>query len=129
MNALIAKTLTDSEVTAYYDKVLPLMPLPGMTAGENAEQYEAKVEKIERANRKTERIREDWIDTLQTERRILKVPAPTLWLALNSVTKWAQHDRTVRGESDDPMMRLWSNRFSDGFDRTNEAHDIAVSML
>jgi phage/plasmid-like protein (TIGR03299 family) len=129
MNALIAKTLTDSEVTAYYDKVLPLMPLPGMKAGENAEQYEANVEKIERANRKTERIREDWIDTLQTERRILKVPTPTLWLALNSVTKWAQHDRTVRGESDDPMMRLWSNRFSDGFDRTNEAHDIAVSML
>lgn len=129
MQAMIAKTMTDSEVNAFYDQVMPLMPVPGMSQGENAEQYEAKVEKIERANRKTDRIREGWLDTLQNERRILRVPSPNLWLALNSVTKWAQHDRTVRGESDDPMMRLWSNRFSDGFDRTNDAHDIAVAML
>jgi hypothetical protein len=108
---------------------MPLAPVPGLSPGENAEQYDAKVEKIERANRKTERIRDIWRDTLNMERQILKSQSPNLWLALNSVTKWAQHERTVRGESDDPMMRLWSNRFSDGFDRTNEAHDLAMAML
>lgn len=129
MQAMIAKTLTDSEVNGFYDQIMPLAPIPALKPGENAEQYEAKVEKVERANRKVERVRDSWLDTLHTERRILQVPAPNLWLALNSVTKWAQHDRTVRGESEDPTMRLWSNRFSDGFDRTNEAHDIAVAML
>lgn len=129
MQAMIAKSLTDAEVEAYYNTIMPVQAVPGLSAGENAEQYEAKVEKIERANRKTERVRDVWWDTLNTERQILKSASPNLWLALNSVTKWAQHDRSVRGESDDPMMRLWSNRFSDGFDRTNEAHDIAVAML
>jgi hypothetical protein len=48
---------------------------------------------------------------------------------MNSVTKWAQQERTVRGESADSVLRLWSNRFGDGYDRTNEAHDAAVAML
>ena len=129
MQAMIAKTLNDKDVEAFYDKVMPVAPLPKMENGETSEAFEARLEKVERANRKSERIRLDWFKTLQLERRVLRAPSPNLWLALNSVTKWAQHDRTVRGESDDKLMRVWSNRFSDGFDITNEAHDIAVSML
>ena len=74
-------------------------------------------------------MREEWWNTLDNERKILRVDSPNLWLAMNSVTKWAQQDRTVRGESADSVLRLWSNRFGDGYDRTNEAHDVAVAML
>ena len=129
MQAMIAKTLNDKEVEAFYDKIMPIAPLPKMENGETSEAFEARIDKIERANNKVDRIRKEWFKTLQLERRVLRAPSPSLWLALNSVTKWAQHDRTVRGESDDKLMRLWSNRFSDGFDKTNEAHDIAVAML
>jgi|LauGreDrversion4_2_1035121.scaffolds.fasta_scaffold02209_20 phage/plasmid-like protein (TIGR03299 family) len=129
MQALIAKTLTDAEVKSYYDKIMPFEPLPVMSVGQSADAYESAVEKVERANRKVERARDSWIATLEMERIALGGGSPTLWLAMNSVTKWTQHERTVRGESTDPTMRLWSNRFSDGYDRTNEAHDIAVAML
>ena len=129
MQAMIAMAMTDVEVQSYYNKIMPLMSVPALISGENAEQYEAKVNQIDRANRKTDRIRDEWIETLQIERQILKAPTPTLWLAMNSVTKWAQHSRTVRGESEDSTMRMWSNRFSDGFDKTNEAHDLALAMI
>lgn len=129
MQAMIAMAMTDVEVQSYYNKIMPLMNVPALISGENAEQYEAKVNQIDRANRKTDRIRDEWIETLQIERQILKAPTPTLWLAMNSVTKWAQHSRTVRGESEDSTMRMWSNRFSDGFDKTNEAHDLALAMI
>ena len=122
MHAMIGMVLSESGVNAYYDKIMPILSIPASADEEEAD-------KIERANKKAGKIREEWWDTLNKERLTLREPEPTLWLAMNSVTNWAQKSRTVRGESSDPMLRLWSNRFGDGADRTNEAHDAAVEML
>jgi phage/plasmid-like protein (TIGR03299 family) len=129
MHAMIAATLTESQVNGYYGQIMPILPIPAKEERQTAEDFDAAVEKAERANRKTVKVREEWWNTLDNERKILRVDSPNLWLAMNSVTKWAQQDRTVRGESADSVLRLWSNRFGDGYDRTNEAHDVAVAML
>jgi hypothetical protein len=129
MHAMIALELSDSGVNWYYNKIMPIQSIPAKAGDMSDDAYDKAVDSIERANRKAERIRADWIDTLDTEMKILRADSPNLWLAMNSVTKWAQHTRTVRGESNDSMLRLWSNRYGDGYDRTNEAHDIAVEML
>jgi hypothetical protein len=129
MHSMIAMELSDSGVKSYYDKVMPIQAIPVKTADLSDDAFDKAVDSIERANRKAERIRDEWMDTLDTEMKILRVGSPNLWLAMNSVTKWAQHTRTVRGESNDAMLRLWSNRYGDGYDRTNEAHDLAVEML
>ena len=129
MQALIAKSLTDAEVKAYYDQIMPFDTIPSISRAVQPSPGEAAVTKAARSDRKGEKARDAWVATLEVERVALGGGAPTLWLAMNSVTKWMQHERTVRGESTDPTMRLWSNRFSDGYDRTNEAHDIALAML
>ncbi|NBT59009.1 hypothetical protein EBT16_09530 [bacterium] len=108
---------------------MPIQKIPVKTAGMTDDEFDKAVDSVERANRKAERTRDQWIDILDTEMKILRVDTPNLWLAMNSVTKWVQQTRTVRGESDDSMLRLWSNRYGDGYDRTNEAHDLAVEMM
>lgn len=122
MHAMIGMELNEAGVNAYYDRVKPIQSIPASADEEEAD-------KIERANRKAAKIREEWWEILNRERLTLRVADPNLWLAMNSVTNWAQKTRTVRGESTDPMLRLWSNRFGDGATSTDEAHDAAVEML
>lgn len=129
MHRMISMELTDSGIQSYYDKVMPIQKIPVKTAGMTDDEFDKAVDSVERANRKAERTRDQWIDILDTDMKILRVDTPNLWLAMNSVTKWVQQTRTVRGESDDSMLRLWSNRYGDGYDRTNEAHDLAVEMM
>lgn len=128
MHAMISCTMTDHEVGAYYGKIMPVEPIAPRQEHENEEQYEARVATIERANRKAQRIRGEWIITLEKERSELG-QEQNLWLAMNSITKWVQHDNQVKGESGNPLMRGWSNRFATGFKLTNEAHDAALAVL
>lgn len=129
MQAMIAKTLTDGGVQSYYDQIMPFDVIPAKSTNQSDEDYEEAVKKAERHNNRVSKARDAWVETLEEERNALAMSSPNLWLALNSVTKWVQHERTVRGESDDKTLRIWSNRFSDGYNRTNEAHEIALSML
>jgi|APGre2960657373_1045057.scaffolds.fasta_scaffold03619_3 phage/plasmid-like protein (TIGR03299 family) len=126
MHRMIGKTMNDAEIASYYDSIMPLTDTPTRRADENEEQYEARVETVERANRKASRIRAEWRMTLDNERVILS-QEPNLWLAMNSVTKWVQHENQVKNESTSPLIRGWSNRFATGFKMTNEAHDMALS--
>ena len=128
MQAMVAKTMTRLEIVGYYDSIMPITPLPVRLSEENSEQYEAKIETIERANRKASKIRAEWDMTLDDE-RVRLGQEPNLWLAMNSVTKWVQHSNQVKGVSVEPLMRGWSNRFATGFKLTNEAHDNALSVL
>ena len=128
MQAMSAKAMTRLEIVGYYDSIMPIAPLPVRVSDENAEQYEAKIDTIERANRKASKIRGEWCKTFDDERDRLR-QEPNLWLALNSVTKWVQHSNQVKGVATDPLMRGWSNRFATGFKLTNEAHDNALSIL
>ena len=129
MQAMVAKQLTDTEVYNFYSKIMPSEVLPSMRAGQDAEAYEAVCDQIDRANRKSDRIKSQWFQGLHYERRELGVSTPNLWLAMNSVTKWVQHERQVKGGSGDPLMRMWSNKFSDGASKSDEAYDIALSVL
>lgn len=129
MQAMIAKTMTDSDIKSYYDALMPFDAIPAIVSGQTAEEYEKIVDSVERSNKKVAKARDSWRATLEMERLLLGGGAPNLWLTMNSVTKWMQHERTVRGESSDPTMRLWSNRFSDGFNKTNEAHDVALQLI
>jgi phage/plasmid-like protein (TIGR03299 family) len=128
MHAMISRTLTDAEVADYYGKIMPVDPIAPRMEHENEEQYEARVATIERGNRKALRFRAEWQMTLDKERIELK-QEPNLWLAMNSITKWVQHENQVKGESGNPLMRGWSNRFATGFKMTNEAHDAAIAVL
>lgn len=128
MHQMISKKMTDAEIASYYDAIMPMTNIPPRRADENEEQYEARVETIERANRKASRVRAEWSMTLDNERSVLG-QEPNLWLAMNSVTKWIQHENQVKNESTNPLIRGWSNRFATGFKMTNEAHDAALSVL
>lgn len=128
MQGMIAKTMSNAEIVSYYDGVMPMPNIPTRRADENEEQHEARVQTIERANRKASRIRAEWHMTLDSEVSLLG-QEPNLWLAMNSITKWVQHENQVKNESTNPLIRGWSNRFATGFKMTNEAHDAALALL
>lgn len=129
MQAMIALGMSDTEVYNFYNKIMPSGVFPTMQAGQSADEYEQICDTIDRANRKSDKTKSIWFQGLHSERRELQVGTPNLWLAMNSVTKWVQHERAVKGESFDPMMRMWSNKFSDGALKSDEAYDIALSLL
>lgn len=128
MQQMVACAMTRIEIVGYYDSIMPIISLPIRLASENNEQYEAKIDTIERSNRKASKIRAEWDMTLEEEQKRLGQES-NLWLAMNSVTKWVQHSNQVKGVSTSPLMRGWSNRFATGFKLTNEAHDMALSVL
>jgi phage/plasmid-like protein (TIGR03299 family) len=53
----------------------------------------------------------------------------TLWAAVNSVTQWANHERTVREEEMDPTRRVDSVLFGSGHRVNVAAHDAALALL
>jgi hypothetical protein len=53
----------------------------------------------------------------------------TLWAAVNSVTQWANHERTVREEDMDPTRRVDSVLFGSGHRVNVAAHDAALALL
>lgn len=53
----------------------------------------------------------------------------TVWAALNSVTQWANHERTVREEDTDPTRRIDSVLFGSAHRVNAAAYDAAVALV
>ena len=53
----------------------------------------------------------------------------SMWTALNAVTEWADHERTVRGEANDDSLRRHSNLFGTSADFKRKALDVAFEMV
>ena len=53
----------------------------------------------------------------------------SMWTALNAVTEWADHERTVRGETKDNTLRRHSNLFGTSADFKRKALDVAFQMV
>ena len=70
-----------------------------------------------------------WMDNLSNDHH------PTsMWTALNAVTEWADHKRTVRGEAKDDYedsgsLRRYSNLFGTSADFKRKALDVAFEMV
>tara|TARA_R100001244_G_scaffold84701_1_gene65096 strand:+ start:64 stop:546 length:483 start_codon:yes stop_codon:yes gene_type:complete len=50
------------------------------------------------------------------------------WSALNAVTKWVDHDRTVRGEAKDPSLRTYANTLGTAAKMKDRAFAMAMEM-
>tara|TARA_Y100000034_G_scaffold128806_1_gene184071 strand:+ start:925 stop:1920 length:996 start_codon:yes stop_codon:yes gene_type:complete len=119
MHNMMNVQLDASGISRFYDAVLPYPDKPVDEDGLN--QYDRRYNKVHR-------IRQQWLGTLHQESDKLSSPA-NLWLALNSVTKWQQHDSSVHGSMTNQLKREASNRFGMNYNKTNKAHDIAHAML
>ena len=119
MHEMISKTMDASDVSRFYDMVMPYPEKPVDEEG---------LDKYDRRYNKVHRVRQQWLGTLHEESDKLSAPA-NLWLALNSVTNWQQHDSSVHGSKTNQMKREASNRFGANYNKTNEVHDIAYAML
>ena len=112
----------NGELAAYYDKVLPYPAKP------DSFKDEKEKETFEQTMERLRAIRGSMRDTFVRECEQLQT-GPSLWLAMNSVTKWAQHDMRIKGK-DDPENRAWSADQPDGngFKMTIAAQIAALKM-
>lgn len=53
----------------------------------------------------------------------------SLWTALNAVTEWSDHERTVRGEVKDDSLRRHSNLFGTSAEFKRKALNVAMEMV
>ena len=65
---------------------------------------------IVRANKKSIVILDNWKKNFDEEDSHQKIRR-TAWTAFNSITKWSDHQKVVRGESKDESLRTYSNLF------------------
>ncbi|MBC8523004.1 DUF932 domain-containing protein [PVC group bacterium] len=119
MHAMIGKEMSASDISCFYDMVMPYPSKP---------MDEDDLDKYDRRYNKVHRIRQQWLGTLHQESDKLSTTS-NLWLALNSVTNWQQHDSSVHGSMNNQLKREASNRFGANYTKTNKAHDIAYAML
>lgn len=81
-----------------------------------------------RARDKAQRVVGAWLANMESE---LNPGAPTAWKALNAVTQWADHDRTVRVTSNAGTVRdarTFGNLFGDAADFKANAFDLALAL-
>lgn len=71
-----------------------------------------------------------WLKNFRDDARQTGVSTKgTVWAAMNSVTQYANHERTVRNETEDPTRRLDSVLFGTAADLNKSAYDAAVALL
>jgi len=71
-----------------------------------------------------------WVDNFRNHRFQTGLStAGTVWAALNSVTQWVNHDRTVREEARDASRRTDAVMFGSGAEVQRAAYDAAVALL
>jgi len=119
MHAMSNMTLDAIGVSSFYDAIMPYPEQPKDDDG--IVQYDRRYAKVHR-------IRQEWLRTLNEESDSLST-SKNLWLALNSVTNWQQHESSVHGSLSNRLKRESSNRFGANYTKTNNAHDIAYAML
>jgi hypothetical protein len=66
-----------------------------------------------------------WADTKQTGMR----SAGSLWSAVNAITQWVDHERTVKGEDTNDSLRLESNLFGVGSTIKEKAYATAEAWM
>lgn len=82
----------------------------------------AEEEKAKRT--RFENMKSNWYNNFDAD------PHPSsLWKALNGVTEWVDHERTVRGESKDNTLRQYSNLFGTAADFKRKALNVAMEMV
>jgi len=119
MHAMSNMTLDVIGLSSFYDAIMPYPEQPKDDDG--IVQYDRRYAKVHR-------IRQEWLRTLNEESDSLST-SKNLWLALNSVTNWQQHESSVHGSLSNRLKRESSNRFGANYTKTNNAHDIAYAML
>jgi hypothetical protein len=114
------------ELRDFYARI---MPTPTTEPG-------ASLADIRKAQEETERImsiRRDWSQTFLREldaRDAGNAGGPNLWLAMNSVTNWAQHRMPIRGANAHPERRAYSNLPGGaGAELTERAYSVAAAMV
>lgn len=71
-----------------------------------------------------------WMDNFFNDHRQTgQSTSGTVWAALNSVTQWVNHDRTVREESSDSSRRTDAVLFGTGAAVSKVAYDAAVRLV
>lgn len=71
-----------------------------------------------------------WVENFRNDKRQTALStAGTVWAAHNSVTQWANHERTVRDEAIDPTRRLDSVLFGTAAKVNNAAWDAALTLV
>jgi hypothetical protein len=66
-----------------------------------------------------------WADTKQTSIK----SAGSLWAAVNAVTQWCDHERTVKGEDSNDSLRMESNLFGVGSNIKQKAYAAAEAWM
>lgn len=122
--ALAKRPMTDSDVRAFFLAVYKRAngPIPSNPTTE-AEQ---------RTKRRAVSTVADWLSNLDDPRQRVKGTTGTAWAALNAVTQWADHERTVRtsdAETDSRNARLHSNLFGSSATFKAEAFDEALELV
>lgn len=111
---------------AYYERV---MPIPQAAADASA----AEIAKVQEQVRHITAIRRDWAGTFLREldeRDAGAANGPNVWLAMNSVTNWAQHRMPIRGARQHPERREYANLPGGaGAELTERAYTAAVGLL
>lgn len=111
-------------VRDYYERLMPYPKLSSDATSDDRENFEKETAKIKN-------IRREWLTTFLQEldaRDSGNPIGPNAWLAMNSVTKWAQHSmRVVR---DNPEKREYNNLpGGKGYELTQAAYNEARSMF
>ena len=68
-----------------------------------------------------------WTTTFMEEREHFDAP-PSAWLAMNAVTRWADHERSVRSSAKGPADRMFSNVMGSSASMKAEAYSQAMAM-
>ena len=77
---------------------------------------------------RAEEIKSQWFINLAEERRRTKEPT-TLWNAMNAVTEWIDHGRTVRGEKKQTGLRAHSNILGSAAKAKEKVFKLALAEL
>jgi hypothetical protein len=85
------------------------------------------------ASRRENRFIEEvagWVDNFRNHKFQTSLSTSgTVWAALNSVTQWVNHDRTVREEVKDASRRTDAVLFGSGADVSRTAYNAAVELV
>ncbi len=113
---LMARPTTSAERYEYYGRIIVK---PIVTTDHTGDELKRLLKQAEKA-RAAHDAMEDNVRSYETE---------TAWGALNAATRWAQHNRGVRGESENPENRIYANLpGGSGFDLSVEAQTAALEL-
>lgn len=88
---------------------------------------------IKEETRRSTRFKKEvatWLANFRSdERQTAQSTSGTVWAALNSITQFANHNKTVRNEAQDPSRRQESVLFGNGHALNKAAHEAAVALI